>query len=179
HPVMVLLPVTQYAENVILFAAALMFAQFGLAVRTPTAARWLLAGALFGLLTLVKPSAIALLPGLGVGAARAVSRARVKALLLFTLALAGARAACVVRSGRTPPRWFLVTTGGGRQFWLGNNPDATGATNENPTPPAWLVDTLYTHPEREREGIYYREGWRFVRANPGRALGLYFTKIGS
>src|SRR5262249_50880498 len=48
-----------------------------------------------------------------------------------------------------------------------------------PTPPAWLVDTLYTHPEREREGIYYREGWRFVRANPGRALGLYFTKIGS
>src|SRR5262249_41022756 len=127
------------------------------------------------------PSAVALLPGLAVGAAWAMSRGgfRIKGALLFTLAMALALAPWVVRNHDLHQRWYLVTTGGGPQFWLGNHPHATGATNVNPTPPPALMDSLYSHPDREREAIYYREGWRFVRAHPGRALGLYATKLGS
>jgi 4-amino-4-deoxy-L-arabinose transferase-like glycosyltransferase len=180
HPVMVLLPTTQYAENLILFVSALAFGQFALAVRSASSGRWLLAGGLFGLLTLVKPNAVAFLPGLAAGAVLALARNGgpwLKAGTLFVLALAVTLAPWMVRNHRLHDRWFLVTTGGGRQFWLGNNADATGATNVNPTPPQWLVDSLYAHPDRERESVYYREGWRYVREHPGRALKLYVAKM--
>lgn len=180
HPVMVVLPTTQYAENLILFASALAFAQFAFAVRKPTAGRWLLAGLLFGLLALIKPSAVALLPGLALGAVWVMARRSgpwLRSGALFALAFAATLAPWILRNHRVHDRWFLVTTGGGRQFWMGNNPGATGATDVNPLVPAALLDSLYAHPEREREAIYYREGWRFVRENPRRAIELYGSKM--
>jgi hypothetical protein len=161
----------------------LAFGSFVAAVRRPTVRGWLVSGVLFGLLMLTKPNAVAFLPGLAVGAWWQLGRQRVPRVrwaAIFCLALAVTLLPWVARNHRVHGRWYLVTTGGGRQFWMGNNPAATGASNYNPAPPTWMWDTLYARRDQiEREGVYYREGWRFVREQPGRALQLYLAKMGA
>jgi 4-amino-4-deoxy-L-arabinose transferase-like glycosyltransferase len=182
HPVLVVLPITHYAENLIVLLGALALGLFGLAVRRPSAARWGAAGIAFGLLALTKPNLLTLLPGLAAGAFLVMSRsalARIGYAALFLVALAGTVAPWIVRNHGVHDRWFAITTGGGRQFWLGNNPQATGATDRNPTPPPDLVRRLYAPglTTVDREGVYYREAWRWVRENPGTAFGLYLAKM--
>jgi 4-amino-4-deoxy-L-arabinose transferase-like glycosyltransferase len=183
HPVMVVLPITHYAENLILFLSALALGAFALTVRRPSPGRWLLCGGLFGLLALTKPNLLALLPGLALGAWIQLGRdhaPRLVPALLFAAALGAVVAPWLVRNHGIHQRWYAITTGGGRQFWLGNNPQATGASHYNPTPPPDLVRHIYAVPHTvDRERVYYREAWRWVRENPGRALQLYLRKMGN
>ncbi len=183
HPVMAFLPATQYSENLILFLTVPAFGAFAWAVRANAARAWVLAGAFFGVLTLAKPNAITFLPGLALGAWLELGRAqasRWKGVLCFALALAAVVLPWTVRNHRLYDHWFLVTTGGGRQFWYGNNPTATGASDDIPAPPQWMADSLRrSRSAPEREGLFYREGWRFVREHPARALRLYFVKMGA
>lgn len=62
---------------------------------------------------------------------------------------------------------------------MGNNPEATGATEFKPAAPR-LVNNLCARPNTaDRERIYNREGLRSVRENPGRALHRCLVKMGS
>ncbi len=183
HPVMALLPITQYPENLILLCSALALGAFAAAVRRATARWWLLAGGLLGLLTLIKPTALALVPGLALGAAWTLRR-RPRALALGAVCLALAFAATLLpwmaRNLRLHGRWYLVTTLGGWNLWLANNPATTGASDSIPAAPAWLVERVYAVENPvDREAVYRREAVRWIRENPLRALHLYLIKMGS
>ena len=183
HPVMAFLPSTQYSENtVVLFVTLAMGAVFAAFTRGAWW-RWAIAGALFGLAALVRPTTAFLLPGLALGLALALGathRPRVVPGLVAALGFVLVVAPWVVRCHEVHGRWFFVASGGGRQFWVGNNPRATAETS---APTQWNAaerESLAAQPDDlARERWHYREGWRFVRAEPRRAAWLYVRELGN
>jgi 4-amino-4-deoxy-L-arabinose transferase-like glycosyltransferase len=183
HPVLAFLPSTQYSESTLVRVVVLALAALVAAWRGGGAGRWALAGALFGVAALVRPTVMFLLPGLGLGlllALGATGRARVLPAAAALAALALVVAPWVVRNHRVHGRWFFIATGGGRQFWVGNNARATAETT---APTQWNAaerESLASYPDEiARERWHYREGLRFVRAQPARAAGLYLKELGN
>ncbi len=183
HPILVFLPSTQYSENTLVLLLALAFGAVVAAWRRGGLAWWALAGALFGLAALVRPNTVVLLPGLALGLLPVLRRERrpwAVPALVAALALVAVVTPWVVRNHAVHGRWFFIATGGGRQFWVGNNFRATGETR---APTQWNAaerDSLHRLPDEiERERWHYREGMRFVRAEPGRAAWLYLVRLGN
>jgi 4-amino-4-deoxy-L-arabinose transferase-like glycosyltransferase len=181
HPVLAFLPSTQYSENTLLLALVPAFGMGVWAARRGGMWRWALTGALFGLGALVRPNSVLLVPGFAAGLALALRGAR-RSLVLPALVAAGALALTVapwiVRCHEVHGRWFFVATGGGRQFWFGNNPAATGSTRTVTMPDSALMAELMRLPdEAARERLLYARGLEFVREHPGRAAQLYLVKL--
>ncbi|MBI5711341.1 MAG: glycosyltransferase family 39 protein [Candidatus Eisenbacteria bacterium] len=183
HPVLAFLPSTQFSENLLVFAVVLaLWAAFG-AWRRGGLARWALAGALFGVCTLIRPNVVLMLPGLGLGFALALRqqrRAWLAPAAVCALALALTVTPWVVRNHHVHHRWYFVATGGGRQFWFGNNPAASGATASLMLPDSAMQAEIGRLPDdAARERFLYRRGLSFVREHPGRAFQLYLVKLGN
>src|SRR5262249_54762839 len=149
--------------------------------RRPAWWRWAIAGALFGIGALIRPTTVFLLPGLAAGLALALGargRPRVLPALVACLAMALAVAPWVVRCHAVYGRWFFIASGGGGQFWVGNTARATAETT---SPTQWNAaerESLAAQPDDlARERWHYREGWKFVRANPARAVWLYGKEL--
>ena len=180
HPVLAFLPSTQYSENTLVLVLAAAFASAFAAWRRGALGWWALAGALFGIGALVRPTTVFLLPGLGLGLVLLLRRERrgIQPVVVALVALVTIVAPWVVRSHRVHGQWFFVATGGGRQFWVGNNARATAETS---SPTQWNAaerESLASYPDEiARERWHYREGLRFVRAEPVRAAGLYLKEI--
>ncbi len=182
HPILAFLPITQYIETLLLAVAVLAFGVFGSALQRPSALRFGSAGALFGVALLCKPALIAVLPGLALGTVARLWRRGLGSLVrwgaLFTVALVVVVTPWIVRNHETYGRWFFVTTGGGKQFWMGNNPVYEGSTQVNPKPTGALADSLAAcHSYAEQEQLFYREGRRFVREHPALAVRNYLLKL--
>jgi len=183
HPVLAFLPSTQYSENTVVLALALSFGAFFAAWRRGGAWRWALAGALFGISALVRPNVVFMLPGIGLGmllAPRPPAAGRVAPGLIALLAMLVTITPWIVRGHQAYGRWYFIASGGGRQFWVGNNPRATAETT---APTQWNAaerESLAAQPDDlARERWHYREGMRFVRAEPARAARLYLRELGN
>lgn len=183
HPVLAFLPSTQYSESTLVFVLVLGLGALFAAWRRGGLWRWAIAGALFGLAALVRPTTVFMLPGLGLGlliAQRSAGRVRLAPLLVAIAALIVVVTPWIVRCHAVHGRWFFIATGGGRQFWVANNARATAETT---SPTQWNAA------EREslagfaddvaRERWHYREGLRAVRADPARAGRLYLKELGN
>jgi 4-amino-4-deoxy-L-arabinose transferase-like glycosyltransferase len=183
HPVMTLLPATQYSENLLLLLVTLAFAAAFAAWRRGGLWRWALTGLAYGLALLVRPNLVTMVPGLVLGLALALrhqGRPWLAPVLLTGLAAALTVAPWVVRCHRVHDRWFFVSTGGGASFWLGNNAAMTGASDQLVTYPPELMRELTALPSpASRESLFYERGKDFVRGNPGRAARLYLAKLGN
>lgn len=183
HPVMALLPVTQYSENLLLLLVALAFAAAFAAWRRGGLWRWALTGLAYGLALLVRPNLVSMAPGLVLGLAFALRRQGrpwLAPVLVTGLAAALVLAPWVVRCHRLHDRWFFVSTGGGASFWLGNNAAMTGASDQLVTYPPELMRELTALPSpASRESLFYERGKDFVCGNPGRAARLYLAKLGN
>ena len=181
HPVLAFLPSTQYSENTLVFVLVLALGAVFAAWRRGGLWRWAIAGGLFGVAALVRPTTVFLLPGLGIGlliAQRSAGRVRVMALLVALAALAVVVAPWVVRCHAVHGRWFFIATGGGRQFWVGNNARATAETTSPTQWNAAELESLASFPDEiARERWHYREGLRAVRADPARAGRLYLKEL--
>ena len=80
----------------------------------------------------------------------------------------------------------LLATQGGVNFYIGNNPEATGAhATLPPIGPTWQREDARALAEREMDrplsaaeesSFYYRKGLAFVRGSPGRWLSLMLKK---
>ncbi len=83
----------------------------------------------------------------------------------------------------------LITSTSGENFWRGNNEHATGgvvdrngrsltrlAPSSDVFPPA-VRAVLETGTEADRQRVFMTEAWRFIRANPADALGLFVRKM--
>jgi len=183
HPILAFLPATQYSENTLVLVLALAFGAVFAGWRRGGLRYWAAAGVLFGLAALIRPNTVVLIPGLGIGslaALRRAGRAWIGPALVAGAALALTIAPWIVRCHRVHGEWFFVATGGGRQFWLGNHARATGDTRAPALWNAAELDSLRARPDDiARERWFYEEGMRAVRADPGRAAGLYLVRLGN
>ncbi|MGH7731685.1 MAG: ArnT family glycosyltransferase [Candidatus Eiseniibacteriota bacterium] len=180
HPVLAFLPSTQYSENTLVLVLVAALAAGFAAWRRGGLWRWAAAGGLFGIGALVRPTTVFMLPGLGLGWFLLMrrDRRRIAPMLVALAALLVTVAPWVMRCHRVHGQWFFVATGGGRQFWVGNNARATAETS---SPTQWNAaerESLASFPDEvARERWHYREGLRFVRAEPARAGRLYLKEI--
>jgi 4-amino-4-deoxy-L-arabinose transferase-like glycosyltransferase len=132
------------------------------------------AGILLGLATLTRPAFFLfplLLPFWYVGQGWRWRHAFVTSLLVFCSTLA-TLSPWLIRNHQISGRWTDVSTSGGYNFWLGNNPLAWGGYSrpENIEAPLW-DGTKYDW----QRG--YRLGWETIRAAPFRAVTQAFRKI--
>jgi 4-amino-4-deoxy-L-arabinose transferase-like glycosyltransferase len=183
HPVLAFLPSTQYSENTVVLAIVLALGAASEAWRKGGWWRWAAAGVFLGAATLVRPNVILMWPGLALGFMVALVRERrgwLLPLLVASLALVLTVAPWVVRSHQVHGRWFFVATGGGRSFWLGNNP-WTDCVTWTYTPPDSATQTEMSRLPNEfaLDDYYYRKGVEFIRDHPARAARLYGVKLGN
>ena len=73
--------------------------------------------------------------------------------------------------------WFVTGTNGGLNFWIGNNPDATGEYIFPTEIDRELILEVAEWPERDRDLFFYQQGFDFIRENPGQALRLFIQKL--
>ncbi len=139
----------------------------------------LASGALFGVAVLTQPSAIVLAATASlwhvVNNRRRILAASRK-LLPFFIALLLILAPWMLRNTRDLDYAGLATNGG-RNLWLGNNPQATSLTGSGVAMPAELerrIDASFF--EAEKDQIYIREAGKFIRQNPWQFAVLSLQK---
>lgn len=181
HPVLAMLPATQFSESLLVFVLVLALVVTYAAWRRGGIGRWALAGALFGLAALVRPNAVLVLPGLAIGlllAMRREGRPWLAPALAAAAALALVVAPWIIRCHRVHGEWYFIASGGGRQFFLGNGERATGST----------TDVIHYRPDEQaalaalpsdmaRERWHYRVSLDAMRRHPARTVKLYALKV--
>lgn len=181
HPVLAFLPSTEYTENVMVLVILLSLAAAFEGLRRGGLWRWACSGALLGIAILIRPNIISLAPGLALGFTCALLRARrawMLPMLITAFAMILAVAPWVVRCHQVQGRWYFIATGGGRQFYGGNNPWTDGSTRVHPTPDAATTMKVNRQPDEfARDRLYYKMGMEFIREHPARAAQLYLIHM--
>jgi hypothetical protein len=135
--------------------------------------RWAGLGAITGLLALVSPSGLAVLPAL-------VWRERRRPALWGAAVLAAAVviAPWCVRSTRTTGGPTLISTNGAQNLWLGYNPWATPSSGNRvgPSRDPELLRRVTGVGERDRAAAYREAALEAIAADPIRAVGLTVGK---
>lgn len=73
---------------------------------------------------------------------------------------------------------FIVTsTNGGLNFWIGNNPKATGEYIFPTQIDESLVASSLKMSEVERDHFFYRQGWQFIQEHPAQFIKLAGRKL--
>jgi Flp pilus assembly protein TadD len=172
------------------FLAALALERLSAALVRPAVARFVAAGAAFGLLGLNRPNALAAC-AVVVLAVAAVQRSRRGTFQAAALA-AGAVLALspvAIRNRAVAGEWVLVSSHGGLNFLIGNHPGATGGyavpPGVTPTIAGQAEDTRRVAEaaagrpltDAEVSEHFYREGRRFLREQPGAAIALFLRKL--
>jgi 4-amino-4-deoxy-L-arabinose transferase-like glycosyltransferase len=160
----------------------LAFAAVFTALRRGEAWRWLVAGALWGIALLTRPNTMFALPGLAIGLVFALRRARRSwwaPALLGLAACALMVTPWIVRNHRLHGEWYFISTGGGRQLWIGNNPRAEADSRVAGFVPDSVMqaETSALPNEIQVERYYYRKGFEYARAHPGRSVILYLREL--
>lgn len=182
HPMLAFLPSTQYTESTSALVTVLVYIAAFAALDRGTWWRWALVGVLLAAQTLIRPNAIALLPGLGIGFALLLHRRRrswVLPVLVTGLAFGLSLLPWLVRNHSVHHRWFYISTGGGRQLWFGNNPNATGITSQETIIDDQTRAELDRLPDVFQDDRYlYGKAMEFIRDQPVRAAQLFVIKLG-
>ncbi|MBC7188543.1 MAG: glycosyltransferase family 39 protein [Calditrichaeota bacterium] len=168
-----------YSEALCVFVLAYAVYRFIIACDEPKALRFLGVGVLLGAVLLIRPNLLAAVPFFVAwylwvpGVRRRVPAWMAALFLLVAIATVAPWAARnYVRLGAV-----TLTTNGGRNFWLGNNPAATANTgNEVALPPDLAQRLEQAASEVERDRIYYATGLAFIREQPVRFLRLAASK---
>ncbi|MGD8718939.1 MAG: glycosyltransferase family 39 protein [Candidatus Zixiibacteriota bacterium] len=134
------------------------------------------AGVLAGVTGLAAPVALVLVPA--AWACELLRRTPVKRFLLRGVIMAAVAAAFVVpwslRNLRAMGESVPISTNGGVNLWIGNNPNSTGAYYY----PTSTINPLFmTEGELARDKIGREFTWYFVRHEPARAISLFVPKF--
>ena len=181
HPVLAFMPSTQFTENTLVLVIALALGAAFTAVRSGRLTWWAAMGAILGAATLIRPNAIVLFPGLALGLAGMLIRDRRAwrvPVLVAAAALVLALVPWIVRNHQVYGRWFFITTGGGRQLWMGNNPVTDCAPWKHTVPDSAMQAELDRLPDEfARDRYLYGKAVEFMRQSPARAAQLYLVKL--
>jgi tetratricopeptide (TPR) repeat protein len=168
---------------------ALALERLSAAVIQRTARRFLFAGMAFGLLGLNRPNALAAVAALVVLIAVIGRSRRMAGYALLLAAGAGvALAPAAIRNRVVAGEWLLVSSHGGLNFYIGNNPDADGTYRAPPgvTPSIEgqirdtrrVAEAAAGRPltDAEVSDHFYRQALRWMRDRPGEAMALFVRK---
>jgi tetratricopeptide (TPR) repeat protein len=172
------------------FLAALALERLSAALSAPRPARWMAAGAAFGLLGLNRPNALLAAAAVAV---LVVLTGRTRAALARAALLAGGMAAVLlpvaVRNRVVAGEWLLVSSHGGLNFWIGNSPRADG-TYQAPPGIAPSIEGQSRDMRRIAEAAagrplgdgavsahFYGLAWRWIRERPADAARLFARKL--
>jgi Flp pilus assembly protein TadD len=172
------------------FLAALALERLSAALVRPAVARFVAAGAAFGLLGLNRPNALAAgaIVALAVLAADRSRRGAGNAVALAA-GIALALSPVAVRNRAVTGEWVLVSSHGGLNFLIGNHAEATGGyaapPGVTPTIAGQSADTRRVAEaaagrplgDAEVSEHFYREGRRFIREHPRAAAALLLRKL--
>jgi 4-amino-4-deoxy-L-arabinose transferase-like glycosyltransferase len=175
------------------FLAALALFLLARALTAESLVRLARAGAALGLFATNRPNALAWAGALAVILAAPPSRRGLsRAGMLLTGALV-VLAPVTLRNRVAAGEWILVSSHGGLNFYIGNNPEADGTYRRVPgiapdiegqMRDAKAVAEAATgrtgRPMRASEVSRYfsKRAWEWIAGHPARALGLFLRKIG-
>jgi hypothetical protein len=100
-----------------------------------------------------------------------------KFALLFGLAASVTLVPWVVYNYKIQGEWVLTSTNGGLNFWIGNNPHATGEYVFPTDLDRNLVLGVANWSEIARDHFFYAQGLEFIRNSPGEFLSLLARKL--
>lgn len=109
-----------------------------------------------------------------------VRRGAVRRLLAPLLILLGAvvlLAPWIRYNQQTHGTWMLGGTNGGLNFWIGNNPQATGEYTFPTQIDRQLVLQTVDWSELARDRFFYQQGFEYLREHPGASANLALRKL--
>ena len=71
----------------------------------------------------------------------------------------------------------ITSTNGGLNFWIGNNPQATGEYVFPTDIDRSLIMSVADLPEVQQDRFFYERGWEFIRSSPARFIQLSSRKL--
>ena len=174
----------QAALDPFLTAAALAFLTLGL---TRDDARGFgLAGAAFGLEILNRPNVLLAVVVVGLGL---VGARRMRGALVVTAGVAVALAPVTIRNVAVAGEWSALSSQGGLNFYVGNNPAANGAYRPVPGISATIEGQQFdarraaeqavgrTLSDGEVSGYFFGRGLDWISAQPAAAATLFLRKL--
>lgn len=151
------------------------------------------AGAVWGLSALARPNVLALAPAIWLWSWIATrgdrTKRRLACILSVTLSAAAVVLPVTLRNYFVGGEAVLISSSGGVNFFIGNNPESTGYLVNVPgarsTWNEWLADTHAIaerdagHPltDGEVSDYWFSRAWRWIRAQPGAWMALLGHKF--
>ena len=141
---------------------------------------WLFVGLILGMGSLHRPTILTITPFLVLYALISDQTKRLKTVLqTTTLILLGAMIIIgpwTLRNYLELGEFIPISSNGGINFWIGNNPQATGEFIHPNNLNRELIDSTQNFGEGARDSFFYREGLLFIRNNPLEFFRLLGTK---
>ncbi len=180
-------------DGISIFLTDLALFGLVLSLKNPSWHRWLLSGIVLGCAILTRGNLVLLLPLLVVWMAIVLRsyplRIVAGAIASFSLGAVIIVSLVTLRNYVVGNDFVLTTSQGGQNFYIGNNPRASGFF-ENPKrirlnpkyeEADFKAEALRKTGRKEMKpseisGFWFNEGLRFIGQNPKRALSLLFTK---
>ena len=145
-----------------------------------TAFRSALLGVIFGISVLTVPTILAFIPVALVWLFFALEKKSCKFIFnagIIIIAMGVVLSPWLIRNKKAFNKSLLITTNGGYNFWMGNNPLAKGSTGNGIKRPKHLEQQLSrAKSETEKERIYYQEAFQFIKNKPSRFIQLTVQK---
>ncbi len=167
----------------------------------PKKTYWLLGGVVLGLSAIARPNVLIIIPWIAFlilmmhkyKTSVAPTRQRRMHLLLFVTGILLIIAPVTIRNWISAKDFVLISSQGGINFYMGNNPDADGKSAQPPgrvtahgefLDDAWLASVALAEDAvggslkpSQVSRFWYLQGIRFVLKNPGEWLKLMFRKF--
>lgn len=157
------------------FLVAMTLSLLAHALLEKHAALFFATGLTAGMFVLNRPNAIVWIPFLAV-ALLLVRGWRVAIVLVIAFAMP--IAAVATRNYLVTHQPVLISSHGGLNFYIGNNPDADGTYHHVPGIRPTIAGQAEDAARVEaKEGSFSRRAWEWIRSNPGAAAKLFARKL--
>jgi 4-amino-4-deoxy-L-arabinose transferase-like glycosyltransferase len=179
YPTLIVFSGLLFSETLFIFLFSLLTLSLLRIYEERSAKNILIAGVSLGLATLVRPAIIGLLPFILIWMLLSSPDIK-KNLIKFTVIILIAVVIIspwIIRNYNVHNEFVLVSTNGGVNFWIGNNPEATGTYGSCDWPNVPNSPFLETTDEIKRDRLGYEKGLDFIKENPYEFFILSFKKF--